>query len=130
MENRDVGTATKIMRLMTKKGISHTLLAEEIGVTLAIVNKVIWGLEANESLREAIAGRLGFDSWRALKDHKEVINLLKDSRFVALDAVISTLERYEGRSIVLRDARIEGKSLHLKLRFFGERHDGIFIGHL
>lgn len=52
---------------------------------------------------------------------------LKDSRFIAMDKVVSALERYEGRSIVLREATLIGNSLQVKLRMFERDHSGVFV---
>lgn len=69
----DVAGATKILVIMTRKGISQTGLAEAIGVTHVCVNYTIWGKRKNKKTREAIAHELGFGNWEEMMNHREVV---------------------------------------------------------
>ena len=66
-QKRDVRTATKILVLMGRKGLTQTLIAQRHGVGRQAINRTVWGLRRGNRLRTAIARELGFETWDELK---------------------------------------------------------------
>ena len=67
LDRRDVRTATKIIALMGRRGLSQTSLAAKYGVQMEAMNRTIWGVRKGKRLRACIAYELGYESWEKLK---------------------------------------------------------------
>ena len=66
-QKRDVRTATKILVLMGRAGLTQALIAQRHGVGRQAINRTVWGLRRGTRLRTAIANDLGFASWAELQ---------------------------------------------------------------
>lgn len=72
-KKEDLPTGYKISFLIADRGTSQEELAKKIGVSSPMVSYVIWGQKTSPKTRKKIAKELGFESWEALVNHKEVL---------------------------------------------------------
>lgn len=71
---RNVQQGSFLLWLMSRQGISMTLIAQSFGCTPGIVNRVIWGTRKAKDVEAFIANVLGYPSWQELKRAEEVFN--------------------------------------------------------
>ncbi len=65
-EKRNPEQAAWIIFLLSRKRISQTELAQELGVCFQAVNLNIWGLSSSRRIKQHIADRLGYKDWDRL----------------------------------------------------------------
>ena len=63
---RNVEQAAWIIYLLSRRHISQTELAQELGVCFQAVNNNIWDLSSSRRIKQHIADRLGYKDWDKL----------------------------------------------------------------
>ncbi len=58
--------AAFILWQLRRKGIYQAEIAETVGVSDVMVNRVIWGAKKSARVAEAIAKALGYEDWQTL----------------------------------------------------------------
>lgn len=84
--SKNVQQGSFLLWLMSRQGVSMSLIAGGYGCTLEMVSSIIWGKRKSMALQEFVAQSLGFESWDALKEAEREFNAHNDRLLRKLSA--------------------------------------------